>query len=73
MKREVYEHQEGKKDTEEIQEFLDTVRMLEEPAIAHRPGHQKVDSYITNGNNLAHHACTVSHSVVSNSLRPHGL
>jgi len=73
MKREVYEHQEGKKYTEEIQDLLDSVRMLEEPALTHSPGHQKMDSNITNGNNLAHHARMLSHSVISNCLQPHGL
>ena len=73
MKRELYEHQEGKKYTEEIHDLLDSVRMLEEPAIAHCPGHQKMDSNITNGNNLAYHACMLSHSVISNCLQPHGL
>ena len=49
-------YQEGKKHREEILAILDSVIMLKEVAIVHCPGHQKTDSYIAKGNNLADRA-----------------
>lgn len=41
------------KHAEEILVLLDSVMMPEEVAIVHYPGHEKTDSYLAKGNNLA--------------------